>query len=119
MCINELSYKHLETFGGAHGFEEWGYMPHALGYHPVFFLGRCVQNLLLGSLPRKAVLDMLGNYVKAFFVRPCDPFYEPHDAELRRFVRSFQVNRIKRAVTGLIGRLVSRIENPSLLQHGK
>ena len=111
ICINELSYKHLEPFGSAHAFEEWGYMPHALGYHPLFFVGRCLQNLLSGTVPRKAVLSMLANYVRAFFVKPCGPFYQPHDAELRRFVRAFQVNRIRKVITRLAGKGSARVSD--------
>lgn len=111
MCINELSYEHLETFGSAHGFEEWGYMPHALGYHPLFFAGRCMQNLFSGALPRRTVLSMLGSYIRAFFVRPCDPFYQPHDAELREFVRSFQEKRIRRVIARLTGKSLLRVSS--------
>lgn len=98
-CINELEYEHLQQLGETHGFVEWGYMPHALGYHPLLFLGRCVQNLVSGTLPRRAVGQMLVNYLIAYLLKPSDPFFQPHDPELRGFIRSFQVDRMRKAVT--------------------
>jgi glycosyltransferase involved in cell wall biosynthesis len=104
-CINDLPYQHLEHFGGTHEFVEWGYMPHALGYHPVFFLGRCLQNLLLSNvIPRRIVLRMVKSYVRAYFVKPRDSFYAPHSSELRSFVRSLQVDRMRRAIARFAGR---------------
>jgi glycosyltransferase involved in cell wall biosynthesis len=103
-CINELSYEHLHQFGKSHAFVEWGYMPHMLGYHPIFFLGRCLQNLVSGAVPRRIILNMLASYVKAYFVIPRDSFYQPHDPELRGFIRSFQVERMKNVVARFLGR---------------
>jgi len=50
------------------------------------------------------VPKMLRSYMRAFFLKPCNPFYQPHDAELRKFVRSFRVNRIRKAVAKLTGK---------------
>jgi len=97
-CINEVTYQHLERFGLSHGFVEWGYMPHALGYFPIFFLGRVLQNLLSGAVPRRVLLGMVKCYLRAYFVKPRDPFYSPHSRELRSFVRSFQVDRMRKAI---------------------
>ena len=102
-CINDLPYEHLERFGGGHGFTEWGYMPHALGYHPLFFFGRCLQNLLSGAIPRSMLLGMLKSYVTAYFLEPSDPFYAPHNTELRSFIRSFQVDRMRKVVAKYAG----------------
>jgi glycosyltransferase involved in cell wall biosynthesis len=101
--ISSLRYEHQGVFGGAHSFAQWGYLPHALGYHPVFFLGRCLQNFCSGkTVPRKAVLGMLGRYLKWYIAKPKDPFYEPHTKELRAFIRSYQESRMKKAVRSLI-----------------
>ena len=97
-CINELTYRHLQRFGSGHRFVEWGYMPHALGYHPIFFLGRCLQNLLSNAVPRRVILRMLESYLRAYLLKPRDPFYTPHSSELRSFVRSLQVDRMRKAV---------------------
>jgi len=97
-CINEVTYRHLERFGRSHGFVEWGYMPHALGYYPMFFLARVMQNLLSGAVPRRVLLRMVKSYLSAYFVKPRDPFYSPHSPELRSYVRSFQVDRMRKGI---------------------
>lgn len=108
-CINELRYEHIERFGRGHGFVEWGYMPHALGYHPIFFVARCLQNLVSGVVPRITTLGMLTTYVRAFFVRPRTQFYQPHDASLRSFIRSFQMNRMRNIITRFARKNVRRV----------
>jgi hypothetical protein len=107
-CMNELPYEHIHQFGKSHAFAEWGYMPHMLGYHPIFFFGRCLQNLVSGAVPRRIILNMLASYVKAYFVTPSDSFYQPHDPELRSFIRSFQVERMKNVVARFLGRTLQK-----------
>jgi hypothetical protein len=95
-CYDDVRYEHLQEFGKAHGFQEWGHMAWTLGYDPIFFLGRCVKNLITGDVPWKAVIRMYVVYLKDHVRPPKNGFYSRFNPEFRSFVKRTQRNRIRR-----------------------
>jgi glycosyltransferase involved in cell wall biosynthesis len=103
-CYNDLAYDHISEFGGSHRFAEWSFMPHALGYDPVFFYARCIKNALNGDLPKAAALKMMFGYVVAPFKDYEDKtFYRYFSPELRAYVKEFQRKRLLAALNKYIG----------------
>ena len=93
----EARYDHLASLGRGHNFSEFGHSMRALGYHPLYALGRCAKSLLLGDIPRRGALNMLWQYAS---YRPAAAgYYAPHPAEFRRRVRRLQAG----ALAGRLG----------------
>jgi hypothetical protein len=98
-CYNDLAYDHIAEFGGSHRFTEWSFMPHALGYDPIFFYARCFKNALSGDLPKSAALKMMLGYLIAPFKNYDDKsFYKYFPPELRHFVKTLQRKRLLAAI---------------------
>jgi hypothetical protein len=89
-CYTDIRYTHLGTFGGTHGFGEWGHMEYVLGYDPVFFMARCFWEIISGAMPIKASLGAIVNYVRDFLITPRSEFYKPFDKDFRNFVARTQ-----------------------------
>jgi glycosyltransferase involved in cell wall biosynthesis len=103
-CYNDLRYEHVTSFGGSHRFGEWSFMPHALGYDPLFFAARCIKNAFNGDIPKGAALKMFLGYFYAPLTAKRDPsFYRYFSPELRSFVREFQHKRMSLAIRSLMG----------------
>ena len=93
----EARYDHLDSLGHGHNFSEFGHSMRALGYHPLYALGRCAKSLLFGDIPRRGALNMLWQYAS---YRPAAAgYYEARPAELRRRVRRLQAD----AMAGRLG----------------
>jgi len=93
--LDNLQYKHLERLGRSHSFVEWGPMMRCLGYHPLFAFARILYGLWKnGEVSRRAWAKILIDYLVSPRTKRDDPYYKPHDAEFRKFVKSFQLNRL-------------------------
>lgn len=84
----EARYDHLDSLGHGHNFSEFGHSMRALGYHPLYALGRCAKSLLLGDIPRRGALNMLRQY--AAYRPAAGGYYAPLPAEFRARVRRRQ-----------------------------
>jgi hypothetical protein len=85
-CYTDVKYAHLGAFGGTHGFAEWGHMEYVLGYDPLFFLARCMWDVVSRTMPIEASLAAIVNYVRDTLTAPTSDFYRPFDKEFRSFV---------------------------------
>ena len=98
----DARYDHLERLGHGHNFSEFGHSMRALGYHPLYALGRCARSMLPGSaIPARGALNMLWQYAS---YRPAGRgYYSEYPAEFRRSVRRLQAASMARRL-GLRGR---------------
>jgi hypothetical protein len=89
-CYTDVRYTHYGRFGGTHGFSEWGHMEYVLGYDPLFFIARCGWEVISGTMPIKASLKAIVNYVRDSLATPRSDFYRPFDKDFRSFVARTQ-----------------------------
>jgi len=93
--LNNLQYEHLGRLGYSHRFVEWGPMMRCLGYHPLFALARTFYGFWKdGEVSRMAWVKILTDYLLSPLTKRGDPYYKLHDAQFRKFVRSFQLSRL-------------------------
>jgi biofilm PGA synthesis N-glycosyltransferase PgaC len=101
--FDDLIYEHLRPRGTVHQFGYWGAAMHALGYHPLYALGRIAKNFVTRKTTLKGLVNMLEGYLLAF-LGSSDPFISRFEQPLRIFVRTQQRHRIAR-----IGSLLTAI----------
>lgn len=89
-CYTDIRYTHLGKFGGTHGFGEWGHMEYVLGYDPMFFIARCVWDVVSGTMPIRASLRAIANFLSDSLTAPRSDFYKPFDKDFRAFVARTQ-----------------------------
>ena len=98
-CFDELVILHHRPEGGRHhllrGRFEQGLAAHALGYHPVYALGRAVRSV--GDYPYGAgAVSWLAGYVRGVL----DPACSVVDETTKRLVRERQASTIRRFAAG-------------------
>ena len=91
----DARYVHLDRLGHSHNFSEFGHSMRALGYHPLYALGRCAKCMLGSDIPRRGALNMLWQYAA---YRPSGGYYSAYPAEFRAGVRRMQSAAIRRAL---------------------
>jgi glycosyltransferase involved in cell wall biosynthesis len=102
----DLIYEHLRPRGSLHQFAYWGSAMHALGYHPLYALGRMAKNLVRRQIQTAGSVTMLSGYLRAI-LGSSDPFISPLEKPLRGFVHAWQANRIRQLVITLAERLIN------------
>jgi glycosyltransferase involved in cell wall biosynthesis len=90
---NDLTYEHLRPPGAMHQFAYWGAAMYALGYNPLYALGRIGKNLLRQQITLKGLVNMVEGYLLAF-LGSSDPYVWPFEQSLRDFVHAQQSRRI-------------------------
>lgn len=92
--LHKAKYDHLDELGHSHNFREFGMSMKALGYHPLYVLGRVIANTFNSDIGFKGSWNMLMNYMS---YRPSrlDSYYSVFDDELIHAIRERQKNRIK------------------------
>jgi len=62
--FNDVKMEHHEKLGGKHNFEEFGRGMKALGYHPVYVMGRCFLEFMKNNnVGRKGAMNMFWKYL--------------------------------------------------------
>jgi glycosyltransferase involved in cell wall biosynthesis len=92
--LHEAKYDHLDELGHSHNFREFGMSMKALGYHPLYVLGRVIANAFNSDIGFKGSWSMLMNYI-AYRPSQSDPYYSVFDDELMYAIRERQKDRIK------------------------
>lgn len=89
------TFKHTRPLGTNHHFYEFGASMKTLGYHPLFVLERFIIYFLIGRpIGRIGAVYMLYHYLT---YRPKSTGYDSmHDENARSYIRSTQLNSIKR-----------------------
>jgi hypothetical protein len=98
--FDDLIFENLRPRGAVHGFRYWGAAMYALGYHPLYVLGRVAMNLLKRRVTLTGSVNMFRGYLLAF-LGSSDPFISIFEQSLRSFVRAHQARRIASIVTTL------------------
>ena len=101
--FNDARFMHTRELGKDHHFYEFGASMRALGYHPLFVIGRFVLYFIKGKpIGRKGAIYMLYHYLK---YRPKRDGYDSmHDKEIIEFIRAEQCRRIKNILKGKINK---------------
>lgn len=80
---------HHEKYGGRHSFVEWGESMRAMGYHPLFVLGRCFLEFFgHGITGKKGALNMLYRYLR--YKPQKDGYFSEFPIETRNTIREYQ-----------------------------
>jgi len=95
--LKAVAYTHLRPRGAKHAFTYWGAAMYTLGYHPLYAMGRIIKNLLMGQSFRSS-LGLLRGYVNAK-IGSSDPFLNPFEISLRKYVNQQQSREITRVVS--------------------
>ena len=93
----DLTFDHLRPRGAKHQFLYWGAAMMALGYQPLYAMGRIAKNALTRRVTLRGSLNMLRGYLLAS-IGSDDPFISQFEPSLRHFVRRKQVERIRSLV---------------------
>jgi glycosyltransferase involved in cell wall biosynthesis len=92
--LHDVNFEHVDELGHSHNFSEFGQGMKALGYHPLYVIGRCCSQFF-GSkeINKKGVLNMLWKYLS---FRPMeDGYYSQWPKEIRQQIRKNQLKTIK------------------------
>ena len=93
--LREARFSHIRDIGSAHHFYEFGASMKSLGYDPLFVLGRFLVYFITGKpVGRRGALNMLYYYLT--FSPAKEGYNSMFDKEIRDFIRSTQLKRIKR-----------------------
>jgi Glycosyl transferase family 2 len=101
--FNNLSFQHVRPRGAKHQFAYWGAAMGALGYHPLYALGRIARGALSRSIGLKGAVNMLRGYLQSQLGSE-DSFISPFDQLLREYVMIEQSQRISMIVSSILRR---------------
>jgi len=101
--MDNLVFDHFRPRGAKHQFAFWGAAMFALGYHPLYALGRIAKNTVERNISVTGSLNMLRGYLQAG-LGSSDPFISRFEESLREFVCTQQFDKIERIATNLLQR---------------
>jgi glycosyltransferase involved in cell wall biosynthesis len=99
--FDDLVFIHARPRGTKHHFVYWGAAMQALGYHPLYAIGRIAKNAITRSITIKGSANLLRGYLQAS-LGSTDSFIVPFEPSLRKFTRTSQANRITKIVGALV-----------------
>jgi biofilm PGA synthesis N-glycosyltransferase PgaC len=102
MLFKDLIFEHKRPRGAKHQFVYWGAAMHALGYHPLYAIGRTAKNVAGRSVSVRGSFNMLRGYLQAR-LGSSDTFMAKFEESLRQFVRRQQLQEIVKIVRTLFG----------------
>lgn len=89
-------FKHVDDLGHKNNFIEFGWGMRALGYHPLFVLGRVLLAIFgKGEMSSRGALCMFWRYLT---YKPRDGYYSLFPAEFRQKVRAMQANEMHQRI---------------------
>ncbi len=92
--FKDAKFEHAEKLGHKHNFIEWGQSMKAMGYHPLYVLGRCFLELAKNdNIGRKGSLNMLWNYLT--FKPQKSGYFTLFSQDVRHQIREIQSREIK------------------------
>jgi len=92
--FNDVKMEHHEKLGGKHNFEEFGRGMKALGYHPVYVMGRCFLEFVKNNnVGRKGAVNMFWKYLT---YKPQDQgYFSKFPEDIRKEISNYQSKKIK------------------------
>jgi len=98
--FNDIQFEHVDKLGHAHNFSEFGQGMKALGYHPLYVLGRCVLEFIKnGDIGRQGALNMLWEYIK--FKPEKSGYFSQFPEDIRREISNAQRKKIQKLIKKL------------------
>jgi glycosyltransferase involved in cell wall biosynthesis len=92
--LDDVMFEHTRPLGQIHKFYEFGASMRTLGYHPLFVLARFLKYFITGRvIGRQGSIYMLYYYLS--YTPKSDGYDRMYDKDLRLYVRSKQVGRLK------------------------
>lgn len=87
--FNDVILEHREELGHGHNFEEFGRGMKALGYHPIYVLGRCLLELSKrDGIKKKGIFNMFYKYIT---YKPTDSgYFSSFPEDIRRGIYKYQ-----------------------------
>ncbi|HUS50477.1 MAG TPA: glycosyltransferase family A protein [Candidatus Paceibacterota bacterium] len=91
--FNDIILEHREELGYGHNFEEFGRGMKALGYHPLYVLGRCFTELLKDdNIGKKGIFNMFWKYLT---YKPAESgYFSSFPKEVRKEIYNYQKQHI-------------------------
>ena len=98
--FNDVVLEHREELGHGHNFEEFGKGMKALGYHPVYVMGRCLKELSLSSnINKKGVFNMFWKYLT---YKPAKKgYFSAFPKKIRNDIHNYQKQEMVRKVKNI------------------
>lgn len=114
--FNDIVFEHKEELGHGHNFEEFGKSMKALGYHPLYVLGRCgLEFVRNDGIHKKGVFNMLWKYIT--YKPKKDGYFSAFPKEIKNDISNYQKYQIKKWVRSNI--LQMRISNNYYMKKSK
>lgn len=97
------TFNHTDQLGHKHSFTEFGQGMRSIGYHPLFVLGRTINEIRKnGAIGRRGAISMLWNYIK---YRPeREGYFSLFPQEDRKRVRILQKKKMLQKIRGAFAR---------------
>jgi hypothetical protein len=94
--LDEARYEHVRPLGKKHSFWTFGAAMKAMGWHPLYVLGRFGFCFVTGKpIGRIGALRMLKAYM-TFNPKENSGYNSPYDKDFRDYMRSRQLGRVRR-----------------------
>jgi len=99
--FNDVKCEHREELGHGHNFEEFGRGMKALGYHPLYALGRCFIELLIHrNITKKGVFNMFWKYIT---YKPAkNGYFSLFPKKIRREIYDYQKREIIKRLKNIL-----------------
>ncbi len=92
--LDDIKFEHIRPLGETQWFYEFGASMRTLGYHPLFVLAKFLKYLITGQVTgRRGSIYMVYFYLS--YAPKSDGYDRMYDNNLRRYVRSNQIRRLK------------------------
>lgn len=92
--FKDAKFEHADKLGHKHNFIEFGQAMKAMGFHPVYVLGRCFLEIIKNdNIGRRGSLNMLCKYLT--FKPQKDGYYTLFSKDIRHQIRELQSREIK------------------------
>lgn len=106
--VIDAKFKHTRSLGKHHKFYEFGASMRTLGYHPLFVFGRFLKYIITGQ-----VTSRIGAVYMIFYYLSYAPkihgYDRMYDQDIRNYVRSSQIGRLKHAFLKIKGRILNKL----------
>jgi glycosyltransferase involved in cell wall biosynthesis len=119
--VPSARFEHTRELGSDHNFYDWGQSMRALGYHPLFVLGRCIIYFIKDKpIGRVGPIMLLYTYLT---YRPNkEGYYSLYPKEVRDYIRNTQLKHLKKFTKRMniasLGRLTEKLSfsNPRTIR---
>jgi glycosyltransferase involved in cell wall biosynthesis len=95
--FNNVKMEHHEKLGHGHNFEEFGRGMRALGYHPVYVMGRCFLEFVKNNnVGRRGAMNMFWKYIT--YKPKAQGYFSQFPEDIRKEISDYQSKEIRRCL---------------------